>query len=91
MEGIMWRKPELLCFQTKDLLCKVKAKADSVANCKSAYYEDNACPELTVGDTWGDGGEVDLGCGVLSQCIEVGPLFGCYDNVYCSTMLPVLR
>lgn len=88
---MQWRKPELICFKTKDLLCKIKAKADSVASCINAYAEENACPELSVGDTWGDGGEVEIGCGILSQCIEVGPLFGCNDDNYCSSMIYLLR
>lgn len=81
-----WRKPELICINTKDLICKVKAKASSLPTCTSTYAEDHACPELSVGDTWGDGGDVDIGCGILSQCIEVGPLFGCHDENYCSSM-----
>lgn len=88
---MQWRKPELICFKTKDLLCKIKAKAGSVPSCTSAYAEENACPELSVGDTWGDGGEVDIGCGILAQCIEVGPLFGCNDDNYCSSLAYLLR
>ena len=89
---MQWRKPELICFKTKELLCKVKAKAGSVASCTSAYLEENGCPELSVGDTWGGGGEGgDLQCGVLSQCIEVGPLFGCDDENYCSSLAYLLR
>ena len=74
-----WRKPELVCFKTKDLLCKVKAKAFSVNACSSNYDENDG----------GEGGDLD--CGVLSQCIEVGTLFGCNDENYCSSLAYLLR
>ena len=82
----MEKTPKLICIATKDLLCKVKANASSLPTCEAgkAYADKYACPELTVGETWGDGGEMGM-CGVLSQCIEVGPLFGCYYEVYCSS------
>lgn len=87
-----WKKPNLLNYETKDLLCKVKARANSMdPNCSTAYLEESACSELTVGDTWGDGGDAELGCGIISQCVEVGPLFGCNDENYCSSMAYVLR
>ena len=85
-----WKKPELICILTEELLCKVKAKASSLPSCEITYAEDHACPELSVADTWGSGGDVELGCGILSQCIEVGPLFGCNDDYYCSTMFYVV-
>lgn len=90
---MQWRNPELICLKTKDLLCKIKAKAGSVPSCTShfAYGEENACPELSVGDTWGDEGPVDISCGILAQCIEVGPLFGCNDENYCSSMIYLFR
>lgn len=85
-----WRKPELIRISTKELLCKVKAKANSYPSCNYQYAEDHACPELSVGDTWGEGGPVDFGCGILAQCIEVGPLFGCDHDAYCSAIAYLL-
>ena len=92
-----WRKPELICLETKELVCKIKLKASSLPSCSTDYAGDQACPELSVGDTWcntlgyGEDGSGEIGCGILSQCIEVGPLFGCNDDAACSTMAPVLR
>lgn len=86
-----WKKPELICIATKDLLCKVKARANSLPSCVKAYAEETACPELDTGATWGDGeGVTDMHCGILSECVEVGPLFGCYDTQYCSTLVTIL-
>ena len=88
----IWKKPTLICIVTEDLLCKVKAKANSLPKCDLQYAEQHACPEISVGDTWGDddGFGGDIGCGILSQCTEVGPLMGCStDNVYCSELFPV--
>ena len=51
-----WRTPELLKFEVADLLCKVKAKADSnlESPCSTGQYaEENACSQLEVGDAWG--------------------------------------
>ena len=90
---LVWRKPEILTIDVNDLLCKVKLKAGS-ADCNSGQYaEENACPELSVGDTWGDGGEgVDAPCGIFTQCIEVGPLFGCNEGTfYCSSLMSALK
>lgn len=83
----------MFIYVTKDLLCKVKARANSMGpQCNSdAYLDKHACPELTVGETWGDGGEVEFGCGVISLCVEVSPLFGCESDAYCSTLAPVLK
>ncbi len=86
-----WRKPELIKFEVADMLCKVKVRADSVCN-SGNYLEANACSELEVGDTWGDGGgEIDAPCLSLTGCIMVGPLFGCDEGLACSSMAPVLR
>ncbi len=35
-----WRKPQLICVLTKDLLCKVKAKADSYPKCLHNEYAE---------------------------------------------------
>ena len=86
-----WKKPELICISTMELLCKVKAKANSNPSCTSDYSGDQVCSELSPGDTWGEGGDVEIGCGILAQCIEVGPLFGCNDENYCSSLLYLLR
>ena len=84
-----WRKPELICFNTHELICKIKARANSLPSCTTAYAEKYACKELTVGDTWGDGGDVEIGCGILSQCIEVSVGFGCDDGLYCN-LIPIV-
>ena len=92
-----WRKPELIKLEVADLLCRVKVKANSnlTSPCDTAEYaEENACSQLEVGDSWGDGGvggDIDAPCGVLTQCITIGPLFGCDTGFICSTMMPVLR
>lgn len=85
-----WKKPNLLSYETKDLLCKVKARANSMnPDCSLSYVEEGACQEVGVGDF--GGGDIDAPCGVISQCVEVGPLFGCDVDLYCSTMVYVLR
>lgn len=90
-----WREPKLICYTTEELMCKIKVKADSIEHpeCDIAYIDEHACPELSVGDTWGDGtgGGGEVGCGIISQCIEVGPLFGCSSGVACSSFAPVFR
>ena len=82
--SIEWRKPELVCIKTQDLLCKVKAKATSVPTCTSAYLEEHACNQLSVENTWGEGGAFDPECSILTECFETGPLLGCFDNGYCN-------
>lgn len=91
-----WRKPRIILYNTDELICKIKAKANSTVGptCESVYTDKYACPELSVGETWGDEGNegVGIGCGIISQCIEVGPLNGCIENIACSTsIMPVFR
>lgn len=96
-EIIAWRKPELICLDTEKLVCKIKVKASSLPSCVGDYSSEMACPELSTGETWcntfnpGDDGGVDVPCGILTQCVEVGPLFGCANGPACSTMAPVLK
>ena len=88
---IIWRTPHLICFETKDLICRIKVKATSPL-CTFDYTGETACPELSTEATWcntwgsGDGFDGDVGCGIFSQCIEIGPLFGCSDSLACSSM-----
>ena len=87
-----WTKPELVKLETAELLCKVRVKADSTMCTSGQYLDEAACSHLEVGDTWGDGGdEFDAPCGILTQCIMIGPLFGCDSGLACSVMAPVFR
>ena len=88
-----WRTPALVAFKIEDLVCKIKARAWSPEGptCDyGMYVEENACPEISVENTWGDGGGGPVGCTHLGQCIEVGPLNGCSHDLACSSLLPVL-
>ena len=94
-----WSKPELICVNTEELLCKVKAKANSsgFVEFPSDYcntMDNSRNNQGDNGDSGSGGGGMDFGeCGVsiLAQCITVGPLFGCNDDNYCSTLVPVFR
>ena len=94
-KAITWRKPQLVYFNTDELMCKIKIKASSVP-CLSPDATSE-CSQLTTGETWcntfhpGDDGGADASCGIITQCVEVGPLFGCNDNLSCSTMLPFAK
>lgn len=89
-----WREPKLICLNTEELMCKIKVRASSLCNGGSYTSE---CPELTTGETWcntsnpGDDGGAGIQCGILTQCVEVGPLFGCDYSAACSTLFPVLK
>jgi len=91
-----WRKPELICYFTEDLLCKIKAKAKS-AGCSSINYSDESLcthvetSEASSGD--GDGSDGFDGCSLLGPCIEMGPLLGCVKEDFwqCSEIVAVLR
>ena len=95
-----WSNPKLICVNTEELLCKVKAKANSSGfieipdvpcNDSTNYGNDNG--DDSGSGSGGGGGGMDFGeCLILfSQCITVGPLFGCNDDNYCSTLAPVAR
>ena len=91
---INWRKPEFICYETEKLFCKIKARANSDVDliCLNTDYAVTAlcgnAPENAEGG--GDGG--DFGpCGIVSQCVEVGPLFGCDEGFYCSSLFHLLR
>lgn len=87
-----WKKPELVKLEVAELLCKVRVKADSTLCRTGQYAEENACSQLETGDTWGDGGgEIDAPCGLLTQCVMTGPLFGCDTGLACSSLAPVAR
>lgn len=87
-----WRKPELIKLKVAELLCKIKVNADSQKCVSGEYAEETVCSSLEPGDTWGEGGdEVDAPCGLLTQCVMTGPLFGCDVGLACSGMAPVFR
>lgn len=86
---VEWKKPEFICIETKDLMCKILVRANSQgAICNISDSGDSLCTGTDT-DNLDTGG--DIQCGILAQCIVgSGVALGCLDNHYCSDILPVL-
>lgn len=96
-----WRTPELICLETKALMCKIRVRADSSIDYEGCEPLDTqrsseVCPELDFTETFCgtdaenmEGGEAP--CMALTMCVEVGPLFGCLDDLACSNIVTILR
>lgn len=83
--NLEWKTPKLICLKTSDLICKIKARANS--GCSTDVSTEGACdsnPEAYFCNSNIESleGEV-IQCGVLSNCIEgSGIALGCNDNHY---------
>lgn len=82
-------KPQLIVISISDLINHIKIKANSLGpTCNSAYAEEQAC------GIWADGtdgaGGSSGGGSWGGMCVQIGPLLGCEDDIYCGALAPVL-
>lgn len=79
--------PKLLIVSTEEMIANVKVKANSDApKCNLSYYDERAC------GAWADAEDGAGGGDAGSMCLEIGPLFGCGNDFYCSSAItPIAR